>query len=219
MKINDAYGELQASYIDWDGLFKDPNYFRTNAAVSWRDAAGLVLNDPVTVGVIRDLSNRRQFSFRVASDDSLVQLGYRFDREGELTAARLAFYKLPTPEITDDLAVRPALDDDPSNQVSWLRLDFIEAINVRVGHTPCHVHLCGFPSVRFAVFGVPSPSQFIEFIVSHFYPAEYASARLAPDGTFDNYEKINRINGRATKAGLEPRKLLRCLPHLVTPGN
>jgi hypothetical protein len=219
MKINEAFGEVQSSYIEWDGFFKDPNYSRTSNAVSWRDVGDLVISDPITLGDLRNLSEQRQFSFRVSDDGSLIQLGYRFDRNGDLTDARLAFYKSPAQEFTGDLTVEPSADVDLSEQISWLRLDFAKDAPVRVGHTPCHLHFSGFPAVRFAVFGVPSPSQFVEFVVSHFYTTDYTKARLSPEGIFDTYQKINTINRRATKAGVEPRELLLCLPHLATPGN
>jgi hypothetical protein len=219
MTINEAYGEVQASFIEWGGLFKDPNYARTDRAVSWQGASGLVVPDDLTIEDLRGMSEERQFSFRVTDDDSILQIAYRFNRDEELADARLGFFKFPEREECQDLIVEPESDDDSSGPVSWLRLDFAKDAPVKVGHAPCHLHLSGFPSTRFAVFGVPSPSQFVEFVVSHFYPSEYSAVRLSGDGNFSSFDRLNAINSRATKVGIEPGNMLRCLPHLFTPGN
>ena len=219
MRINEIFAEIQASFIDWDGFFKDPNYSRTRQYVSWPNASELVVPHEMTVGDLHTLSDRRQFSFRVSGDGSLIQMGYRFRRTGELMDARLGFYKFPSGEDFADLAVEPVSGDSELDTVSWLRMDFSTSLQAKVGHTPCHLHVSGLPSVRFAVYGVPSPAQFVEFVVSHFYPVDYKSARLSPDGNFKNYQKINTINTKATKTGIEPRELLHCLPHFFIPGN
>lgn len=221
MTINEAYGEVQGSFIEWGGFFKDPNYYRTNNWVTWRNATDLVKSHLITVADLHDLTERRQFSFRVADDGSLIQLGYHFDRDGILIGARLAFYKYPAPtrDENEEIIVQPSEEGDPSELVSWIRLDFTSDLQPKVGHMPCHLHLSGFPTIRFSVFGVPSPAQFVEFIVSHFYPVEYVSVRLSPEGRFENYQRINAINSGATRTGLEPRQMLLCLPHIFIPGN
>lgn len=219
MRINEIFAEVQASFIDWNGFFKDPNYSRTRQDVSWPNAGEIVVRDEVTVGDLQRLSDRRQFSFRVSSDGSLIQMGYRFRRTGELVDARLGFYKFPSREDFGELAVEPVSGDGELDSVSWLRMDFSSNLQARVGHTPCHLHVSGLPAVRFAVYGVPSPAQFVEFVISHFYTADYKSARLSKDGAFESYQRINSINTKATKTGLEPRELLHCLPHFFIPGN
>jgi hypothetical protein len=220
MTINEAFKQVQAGFIEWDGFFKDPNYTKSKLGVSWHGASSLVLPDEVTIADLQMLAGRRQYSFRVSEDDSIFQIGYEFHKNGKLSAARLAYYQIPGGEVLDlsqEFSVEPAGESGSELSVTWLRLDFTDNAAIRVGHTPCHLHLAGFREVRFSVFGVPSPSQFLEFVVSHFYPADYASRRLSQTGLFETYDRIDAINTTGTQFGREPRDLLRRLPHVLFP--
>ncbi len=75
-------------------------------------------------------------------------------------------------------------DDEPEIPVRWVRFDYVATGRGRLLHTDSHLHVSGLPRTRFAVAGVPTPKQFIEFVVSHFYPAFYTLARRDGDQTF-----------------------------------
>ncbi|MHB1845283.1 MAG: DUF2290 domain-containing protein [Deltaproteobacteria bacterium] len=184
-----------SAVTDWDGLLVNLQATRRGNEFSWSNSTSSFIPQPVTAASVRELFRERQYSF-CATDGSLFQLGYRFDRSGDaLTHAALSFLASSTQAGRDEedeesalaevegfltpLSGAPGGDDD---LVPWLRLDYAPAAERRdLLHHDCHLHLAGFSDLRLPATGVPSPRQFVEMVVAAWYPDEYRKHRL-PQG-------------------------------------
>jgi hypothetical protein len=78
--------------------------------------------------------------------------------------------------------------------VSWLRIEYEPRAARGILHHDCHMHLSAFPYSRFVVAGVPTPIQFIEFIMSFCYSQIYKEHRLNEKGFYANSAKIASLN-------------------------
>lgn len=94
-------------------------------------------------------------------------------------------------EETLDVPKPGILSDRP---ISWLRIDYDPEHAKGVLHHNCHMHLSAFPHARLVVAGVPTPKQFIEFIMALCYPAVYQAHRLDQSGQYISEEYIKIIN-------------------------
>jgi len=217
MTPNDVMGQLTAALIGWAGLLKDPQYVRNGNTITWVNAQNIMLPEQLTRDRTRELSRNRQFSFRIASDDSVLQIGYKFGPDG-VKQARLAFYEVGLLEESDLDSIYPLPEEDEINPVRWVRFDYNSETEYRVLHMNSHLHMSGLPGTRFAVAGVPSPKQFIEFVFSHFYPTDYEMRRLNGDGRFESFQTIDAINADRFNCGADPMEVYRRVPHLLIPG-
>jgi hypothetical protein len=221
MTQNEVLSQLRAVLIGWNGLLKDPNFIRDGSRVTWADSEALVVRENLTRQDTLDISRRRQFSFRIAEDDSLIQIGYNFSRDGTISEARLAYYEVGqqntgTAEVTE--GVIPAEDFTGEAPVRWLRFDYTNSAGRTPLHAQCHLHISGLPGVRVAVVGVPKPKQFVEFVIALFYDYEYASARLDENGLFRSLEQMDNVNAPNSGCGHEQLDMLRRIPHIRIPG-
>jgi hypothetical protein len=66
------------------------------------------------------------------------------------------------------------------------------------------------------VTGIPTPKQFLEFVVSHFYPAVYQEMRLTEDQKFEGYAVIDQINATCITQG-ELSEIYRRISHFRIP--
>lgn len=107
------------------------------------------------------------------------------------------------------------LDED--SVAPWVRFDFDPGAGKRgVLHHDTHLHLVGFPRTRVAVSGVPTPRQFIEFVISSFYPTEYVARRLDDDYAFRDPRVVENLNEKVHPTfGATP---LHLVAHLALPG-
>jgi hypothetical protein len=218
MKLTDVMGQLVAVFTGWDGFLKDPNYIRNNRAITWAGFQNVFVPEVVSREISLDLSRRRQYSFRVSEDDSVVQIAYTFDAQDSLLEARLAYYEVGFPGMDDDeLVAPPGAEDDVENLVRWMRIDYCPASAGGVLHTPCHLHLSGHSSFRLPIKGVPTPIQFMELVVSMFYPSTYAHKRLTGDGRFQDTAKVDTLNSSHKRWGEHPDEILRRVVHLNMP--
>lgn len=193
MKINDVISSLTASYDDWNNIFFVKNFIRRNHEVSWSDYNPGGLLEPNSGKDLQNLFENKQYSF-VLSDFSILQLYYKFKEDNEtLLFARLAFYRLlggtidESPDLQDQEdelgeEIGP-LKSDEEGLIEWIRFDFDPSESRTLVHPECHAHVSGLTSARVPVVGVPSPRQFIEFIISVFYPDKYLKERAESDGT------------------------------------
>ncbi|AFE05185.1 hypothetical protein COCOR_03371 [Corallococcus coralloides DSM 2259] len=101
-----------------------------------------------------------------------------------------------TPDIVEpehdlSLELQGPSDDE---LVSWIRIDFDPAAKRKgVLHHDCHLHVAGFPHMRIPVTAVPSPRQFVDFVMATCYPDIYRQHRLADPHSFvdqNHYERI-----------------------------
>ena len=153
-----------------------------------------------------------QYTFQIVDDGSLMQLYYRFDQKtSQINGASLAFYRAYSDQEPDEefllaeYGITPLGDTEindtqesihsssPDPPVGWMRIDYDPNAKERgIIHHDCHMHLSNFADTRFIVSGVPSPRQFIEFIIASLYPAKYEEHRLELDTTSNDGSRIWR---------------------------
>lgn len=219
MNISDVFQSAIASYDDWDGFLINPRYFRNNNELSWQNRIPGTLNSVVRRSDVLKMAAAGQYTFQISEDASLIQLYYRFDQHSRMLAgARLAFYNAYQESIdeeaqlaeygvvptdtheVDDLGdtVSRSISDPP---VGWMRIDYDPNPTERgIIHHDCHLHISAMPDARFVVSGVPSPRQFVEFVISSAFPEKYKKHRLVSvvsdvgDSEVWNYKYPQRIN-------------------------
>lgn len=203
MRISDAYSSLTAAYNDWSDYLANPNYIhdRKHRSISWgnRSESIRIKGVMATVDVL-ELANKRQFSFQMTEDGSLIQIFYAYNESGnKILSASLGFYSAKSQqdgfieeELMETITVAP-LDSSGQQTVpesylaesaGWFRIDYDPLAKERgVIHHDCHMHLSNLPQTRFVVAGLPTPRQFIEFVIAGCYPESYKShcLRLVSD--------------------------------------
>ncbi len=254
MKISEAQGFLTSAYIDWAHVLANPNGIRKGSQITWDNYIPQVLKQPIMASDVIDLFNKRQYTFQVTIDGSLIQMFYQYEARGNaLKSASLAFYSsvsynqvidedensLQSPltfqqeleaEINDidspntDILSReysgemfgePKLDTLRDEPISWLRIDYDPEHARGVLHHDCHMHLSAFPRARLVVAGVPTPKQFIEFIMALCYPEVYHAHRLDNSGQYINEGHIVTINSDCVP--LTEHNIFRQMTHFRIP--
>lgn len=110
-------------------------------------------------------------------DGALLQLSYRYARNGALTHHRLAFF--PSPDLEtfgmapdDYLADAPYLDIVARRVAPMpIRFDFDSAAATPVVHPASHLSLGEYADCRIPVSHPLTPIAFVRFILSSFYAA------------------------------------------------
>jgi hypothetical protein len=186
--------QVAASYWDWKNLLANPRYCRQGNRISWNRFSGGIIREPITYEKVRSLVETRQFSFQSAYDGSVFQLLYEFEDSGELRLARLAFYNVNLPLTEEELEVGGPVPDFSDVFIPWLRFDYSREHAAGVLHRESHMHLSGFPNARLAVAGVPSPRQFVEFVLATCFPEYYADHRLDQSGSYRDRNTLQEVN-------------------------
>lgn len=218
MNVEQVIKHLWTAQEFWRPLLVNPQFLRIGDTAAWVGYDPGVGRKIRNTGDFVGLSTSRQYSCKINVDDSLLQLVYAFDEdEKTLLSARLAYYQSPLSlrdeaTMDDTWAPDESTSDDESDfignpdTVSWIRIDYDPGAHRDVVHTCCHLHVHGFSESRISIDGVPSPKQFIEFVLAVFYPKEYSSKRIGADGRprpRDIFARINRdgfdIDGRAPR--------------------
>ena len=244
MRVSDVFQSVIASYNEWDDVLANPNWARGDTWVSWTRREPGTLEHEMRFRDLVGLVNERQYTFQVTDDGSILQLYYRFEPNGVgLSHARLAFYcsglRLDErDESTLNTGVWPSVDshgiraDEGSGEVvedrtvGWFRIDY-DPLTVAPGvnHPPCHLHFSGFPDARLIVNGVPTPRQFVEFVISSFYPEVYRQKRLSEqtvsnastrNWVFREPHRMTELNADGFAVESEPMYQLLC--HFRVPG-
>jgi len=210
MRINEAYSSLIDTYNDWSDILVNISYIRKNQIISWIAYEPQRLPDIVRLSDVQVLEKTKQYSFQIVDDGSILQLFYQYRRDNvTLSNAALSYYSTLTPQESLEEA-DPSLeeifsavsspgeselpdfnikvDDDPL--VPWIRIDFSPQSNRHLLHHTCHMHISLLEHARIPLSGVPSPRQFIEFIIALFYPEHYRSHRL---DSYGNPSDLNRL--------------------------
>lgn len=245
MRINHLHESLSIVYQDWSEYLINPRYVRRSNVIAWNDydTETTKLPDIVTASDVASLYHYGQFSFQMAEDRALLQLYYIYDTRGKnILKATLAYYQF-TPENEQfisnkqdkDILMEAAKQGDIAlyrellaeimdygkpidTPVSWLRIDFAPEDARGVIHHDCHMHLSGFSKSRLVVMGVPTPQQFMEFIMALCYPHIYHKHRELDDtGAYPDQERIININ--TPSIPVANTSLSRCIAHLCIPSN
>jgi hypothetical protein len=217
MTASDVYSQLIAVFVDWQGVLKDPQYIRRGDEITWSNATQSILPDKLTRVATRELSKSGQFTFRISEDDSILQISYVFARTGDLECARLAYYEVGSSfQVEEGINVYPSEDEPSDTPAHWVRFDYVRTQRCRALHMDSHLHVSGLPGTRIAVEGVPTPKQFVEFVISHFYVDTYESVRLHGDQQFLNTNQIDQINSERITLH-QDSAMYRRVPHVKLP--
>ena len=100
--------------------------------------------------------------------------------------------------------------------VSWLRIDYAPDQERGPLHAPCHAHFSGFIDARMMVNGVPSPRQFIDFILALAYP-ELFQRRLGASGNIEDEPRFRNLHETVPKCAHSDS--LPLMTHLRFPGH
>jgi hypothetical protein len=238
VKITEVMSELTAAYIDWNHVLVNPKFIRNKNHVAWSNYSKPILTLPILLSDVQRLEIEKQFSFQVVDDGAIIQLSYLFDQSGDhVVWASLAYYGTtifadkpirdlyPGEAITkfeddvesieeDPLASfsRDGFDDGP---VGWLRFDFDPSAQRGILHHSCHLHVPMFPEAHLVVDTIPSPRQFIEWIMTLCYTKYYHDKRLDQDWNPVNFDGMKAFNGRCFSSVAS--NIYQLIPHLRMP--
>jgi hypothetical protein len=225
MRISDVHSLLVSTYHDWGGFLANPRFARIGDAISWAGRTGTFLPDLVRSTDILTLVEHKQYTFQTLDNGSILQFYYEFDRSGnEVRAASLAYYGSPN-SLSEEEGFPQDQNEDFSAEtshvhphifMSWLRIDFNPQTAHGVLHHDCHLHVGGFPNSRLMVRRLPSPKQFVEFVVAACHPEQYRAHRLNSAGEYLDSETIKSINDDVFTC--EDHALYDYLMHVATPG-
>ena len=197
MKISDAYQSITTAFIDWKGFLINPRYCRNDLEITWENRRTTFIKGTIYESHILQMDENKQYTFQVSQDGSLFQIYYRYNQKGNsIQSASLGYYRAwfeDSEPITEDLLsetnVLP-LDElqsadadligfDGDLPIGWLRIDYDpHATEKGPFHHDCHMHISNFPQTRFIVNGIPTPQQFVEFVIAACYPKRYRAHRL-----------------------------------------
>jgi len=125
----------------------------------------------------------------ILKDGSLITVFYRFDQQGELQEASLAYYPNPNLAMSshnfpEEIESHVNKEDYLSN---YLRLDFNFNEKSEVFHPCTHVHIGLLSSFRIATDNFPFFSDFVEFILFLNYSEEWKSIYLNKHSSLSEY--------------------------------
>lgn len=232
MRINDVMGQLVSAYTEWNHVLANPRFVRRGRAITWRDYSSAKLVIPIAHSEVVQLYEAGQYSFQT-TDGSLLQLSYSYARSrDELVEARLAFYKVDEQSWEVEEPIRAEGDGESLGStgspnydeaviyrpisISWLRIDYSPKSACGVLHNSCHLHLSAFPAARVAVAGVPTPRQFVEFVVALCYPDIYRNHRLDNGGNYREPVRLETVNSDCV--AFREDLVYRQITHFRVPG-
>lgn len=224
MKINDALSMLRSLYFDWQHMLANPNFIRKDNQVTWNNNKRIFLDEPITYDDVALLCDEKQYSFQLI-DGSLIQLYYSFDGRGKTVSSASLSYFAYKNETSNQLDVDYEIDEKWKEEeslsdnlfASWVRLDYNPSEKRTVVHNDSHLHISSFPNSRLAVKGIPTPKQFVEFIIALCYPEVYKKHRLGLDGNYLDRRKMVQINRK--KVPFPRSDVFQHITHIVVPGN
>jgi hypothetical protein len=237
MNINDVMESLGSTFADWSTVLINNRFIRRTSQIS--QEISWIGNDtprveqyPVMYDDVIRLFDNNIYSFQVIEDGSLFQLYYLFDSRGRnLQRASLTFYctaptdvfvqneELGSSSNTDDLEIvdEVSLGGYTNFPVSWMRIDYAPRQARGVLHHECHMHLSGFPNTRLVVAGLPTPYQFVEFVMAACYPIQYEQHRLNDRWIYRDNGDIDRVNTYCFPWSDSP--IFRQITHIRIPSN
>lgn len=244
MTVSDVYSSITAAKIDWIEYLANPRYIRKDYVICWEKYEKIWISDTNTAADFISLVDNGQYSLQISEDGGIIQLYYKFDAlTKKLESANLAYFGPPQVaadiydsediEIHKELLVPEEIDqiidaDDgeelserlerepfTAELVPWLRIDYDPSAKTGILHGECHMHINGLPGVRILVYGVPSPVQFIEWIMSLFYPNIYKKHRLHEDGRLVKIDLLKKIN--TSSISFTKSDAYIHMPHIVIP--
>jgi len=153
----------------------------------------------------------------IDEDENSLQspLTFQPDLEAEINDIDSPNTDILSREYSGEMFGGPKLDTLRDEPISWLRIDYDPEHARGVLHHDCHMHLSAFPYARLVMSGIPTPKQFIEFIMALCYPKVYQKHRLNDRGQYINEEHILTINSDSVL--LAEHKIYRQMTHFCIP--
>lgn len=205
--LSDFYSSLINSYVEWKSIFINPNYCRNGKEITWNRRASQMMPVNSTIWDVIGLIENQQYSFQMSIDESIIQLYYKFTDEDTISAANLAYYgTIPwgtirwSDEDDSERNSQERVHDEIVSEVNceyinWMRIDFdCASEKPSIIHHLAHMHLAGIPSGRIPFDTLPSPFQFIDFVIANYYPYHYRKARMSENGLLLKPRKIKRLS-------------------------
>jgi len=197
VNLNETYQSLKTTLLAWPHLFvnRRDKKDEENHKISWSNYTRRNLVNNIRRSDLIEMANTGQYSFQMITDGSLFQLYYEFNNYDQiLSVANLAYYStgelsldnfqelqyLDNCSTEPDHAISMSESSDCSENplIAWMRIDYSPHNYCRPLHHSCHFHFSQFPNARISLNAVPSPRQFIEFIIALNYPHLYTTYRL-----------------------------------------
>lgn len=216
MRINEAHSSLIATYTDWSDVLYNPRFIRKKNTLSWDGYKPQSKEKSIHKSYVSTLIEEHQYTFKIYEDDSIIQIFYHYTNDGaSLLHANLAYYGnrvLPEcGELQTDATLRGderstetciSREELPFDQgiinhdplVPWLRIDYSPEKSNGPLHHDCHMHICLLKDARIPISGVPSPRQFVEFIMALCYPDHYREKRLNKNAEPINLSQMRGLN-------------------------
>lgn len=188
MNVSDCFSCLTSTYNDWGDFFVNRRFYKADGVISWAGNAAPRHSSLLGADEFARLVENQQYSFQSIADGSIFRLFYRFDNRGrQIQAASLSYVAPPS-----DLEFCNGTSDsgDYEGLCRWLRVDFDGELHRVPNHAACHLHLSGMPSARIPISRVPTPRQFIGWVMSLTSPDSHDEL-FATDGS------IERLNAPA----------------------
>ncbi len=205
--LNDFCSSLNTSYIEWKNILLNPNYCRNDKEITWNQRSSQMMPVNSTISDVIGLIENQQYSFQISIDESILQLYYKFADGNTITSANLAYYgTIPwgTIQLSDEGDSEGNSPEQVQNQIApeirseyinWIRIDFDSACEKpSIIHHLAHMHIAGIPSGRIPFDTLPSPFQFIDFVIANYYPDHYRKARMNENGLLLKPSKIKRLS-------------------------
>lgn len=212
------HSSLIATVIDWKDILVNRSFIRNNHTISWENYSYQTLPEIIRKSDFNNLEASGQYSIQMIDDGSIFQLFYEYCDDNEtLLHANLAFIGSgSTEEIfkeESDLLLHENHDDADSNDweeeffsssavgdsdpiVPWLRIDYKPEDEQGPLHHRCHMHIGLFRHARISMSRVPTPRQFVEFVIAICYPHHYREKRLIQNANFEplNLPQLRKFN-------------------------
>ena len=198
MRLSNGESEVRGAYLEWEAYLLNPRMRRTGQSISWLGDNRERPTERPTSLEIAQLAAQGQYSFQAARDFALFRLWYDFEADGTtLRSASLGYYAIELEDAyeLDEIGaeVLGLVGDD--RICRWLRIDYDPLSARGVLHSACHLHLGGIHGSRVVVDAVPSPAQFLEFVIAICYPDDYKTHRLNAAGALVNQAKLQAMKG------------------------
>jgi len=214
VRLSDTFHSMRSTHDDWNEILTNPSYFSKNHRISWYGREEKH-RSPVLVrrSYVADQIKKCQYTLKILNDDSIIQIYYEYERDDStLIFAKLSYFNSGIADISEleesiDLSETSASVvellpkfienitsdvDDPL--VPWIRIDYDPKASTSPLHHACHMHIGLFQHARIPLSRVPTPRQFIEFIITLCYPEDYRMKRLDSDGKPLDIKKICSFN-------------------------
>lgn len=188
MKFDDCFDSLRKAYAEWGDYFVNKRFCASDGTISWFNNSISRHSSVLGSEEFARIVELQQYSFQLIEDGSVFRIYYKFDSRGRsLVEMTLSFLSAPRGDVYCEPSIGGLAVEGTSH---WIRIDYSasEASHKVPNHNACHLHLSSLPNARLALSRVPSPRQFVSWVMSMHYPDEHDKllSELGASGYFLN---------------------------------